>query len=69
MSCGIDDNNGITGRGQRIDDVSERLEIQGQKRRLRRRNDRPEELAITTEALAEEDNPKILTAKMEASAE
>ena len=36
---------------------------------MRSRDDEPEELATTTEALADEDEPKVLTTIMEASAE
>ena len=57
---GISNNNRDVGRGQVIDYAPEVLEItteaariQGQKRILQRCNDRPEKLAITTEALAE----------------
>ena len=75
-ACRLSDDDGGVGRGQGIDDASEELEttteatrIQGRRRRLRRCNDWPEELATTKEALAEEDNPKFLTMTMEASAE
>ena len=40
--------------------MSEGLEIQGQRRRLLRRNDGPWELATTTEALEVEDKLKVL---------
>ena len=77
MTCGIDDNDGGVGGGQRIDNASEGLEttmeavrIQGrQRRRLRRRNDRPKELATTTEASEEEDETEVLTTTTEALAE
>ena len=49
--------------------MSEGLDIQGRQRRLRRRNYGPEELATTTEALAEEDEHEVLTTTTEASAE
>ena len=73
---GLSDNDGGVGRGQGIDDASDGLEtttefsiIQGRKRRLKHRDDGPEELATTTEALAEEDDPEFLTITTEASAE
>ena len=57
---GIYDEEGGIGGGQGIDDVSEVSEtkteaarIQGRRRRMRSRNDRPEELATTTEASTE----------------
>ena len=40
--------------------MSEVLYIRGQQRRLRRRDDRPKELATTMEALAEEYEPEVL---------
>ena len=41
----------------------------GRRRRLLRRNDRPEELTNMTESLVEEDEPKVLTTTTEASIE
>ena len=71
---GLSDYNGGVDRGQGIDDVSEGLEItteasriQGQQRRMRRRDDGLEELATTTEALSEEDEPEVSTTSTEAS--
>ena len=43
--------------------------VQGQQRRLWRRDDGPEELATTTEASSEEDDPEVLTTTTEASSE
>ena len=43
--------------------------IQGQQRRLWRCDNRPEELATTMEDLAEENDPEVLTATTQASAE
>ena len=75
MACGIDDN-GCVGGGRRKDNVSEGSEIRGRWRRLWRFNDRPEELAKTTEelattmeSLAEEDDTEVLTTTLEASDE
>ena len=41
MACGVDKDDGGVGGGQGIDDVSNGLDIQGRRRSLRRRNDRP----------------------------
>ena len=49
--------------------MSKGSEIQGQQRRLRRRNDRPEELATMAEVSAEEDEPKVLAMTTEVSSE
>ena len=49
--------------------MSEGLEIWGRQQRLRRRDDRPGELATTSEALTEEDETKDLTTTTEASVE
>ena len=49
--------------------MSEGSETQGRRRRLRRRNNRPGELATMTEASAEEDEPEASTTKTEALAE
>ena len=49
--------------------MSEGLEIQGQRQKLRRRNDEPEELAATTEESADEDEPDVLKTTTEALAE
>ena len=46
-----------------------RPRIWGRRRRLRRCNDRPEELSTTTEASAEEDEPKELRMTKKASTE
>ena len=67
MACGIDDDDGSVGRGRGIDDVSKGLEIRGQRRRLRRCDNGPEELATTVEVSAEEYEPKVLTTTTEAS--
>ena len=73
---GLSDNDGGVGRGRVIDDMSEVLEttteaarIQVRRRRLQRRDNRPEELTTTTEALAEEDEPEDLTTTTEATTE
>ena len=73
---GLSKDDGGVNRGRGIYDVSEVLEttteasgIWGRRQRLRRRYDRPEELATTTGALAEEDEPEVSTTTMEASAE
>ena len=42
-----------------IDNVSEGLDIRGRRWKLLRRNDGPEELATTAEALAEEYDPEV----------
>ena len=49
--------------------MSEGSEIWGRRRRLRRRNDRPEELATNMEASSEEDYTKVFTTTTEASIE
>ena len=49
--------------------MSKVSEVQGQLRRLRSRDDRPEELKTTAEALAEEYEPEVSTKTTEASAE
>ena len=73
---GISNNNGGVSGGGVIDDASEELEtmteaanIWGQRLRLRRCDDGPEESALTTEASAEEDEPKYLKTTRKASAE
>ena len=48
---------------------TETSRIQEQGRRLRRRDDGPEELVTTTEASTEEDEPKVLTTRTEVLAE
>ena len=72
----LSNDNGGVGRGQGIYDASkiletttEALRIQGQQRRLRRLDDGPEELATTTEALAEEYEPEVSATTTEALAE
>ena len=69
MAHGIDDNNGDIDRGQGIENVSKGSEIRGRQWRLLRRDDEPEELATTTEALTEEYDPKVLTTTTDASIE
>ena len=71
---GLNNYDGGVGRGQGIDNAFEGSEttteaarIWGQRRRLQRRDDGPEELATTAEALVEEDEPEVLTTTMEAS--
>ena len=71
----ISDKDGGVGRGQGIDDASEGSEttteasrIQGRQRRLRRRDDRPEELETMKEALTEKDYPEVSTTTTKASA-
>ena len=49
--------------------MSKGLYIWGQRRRLWRRNDGPEELTTMTEASTEEYEPEVLTTKTKASAE
>ena len=49
--------------------TTEAARIQGRRRRLRRYDGDPGELARTTEALAEEDEPKDSTTARKASAE
>ena len=49
--------------------TKEAARIWGQWHRLRRRDDEPEELATTIEALDEEDYPEVLTTTTEVSAE
>ena len=73
---GISDDNRGVGRGQGIDNASELLEtttevarILGQRQRMRRCNDSPEELATTTKASAENDNPENSTRMTKALAE
>ena len=73
---GLSDDNGGIGRGRGIHDTSEILEttneasrIHGQQRRLWRRDHKTEELATMEEASEKEDYPKVLTTRMEASAE
>ena len=73
---GISVNDGGVDRGQGIDDAYEVSEttpetarIRGRRRRLRRCDDGPDELATTTEASAEEDEPEVLTTTTEASDE
>ena len=73
---GLDNDDGGFSRGRGRNDATKGSEttteasrIQGRRRRLRICNDRPEELATTTEASAEEDEPKVLTMTTEASDE
>ena len=73
---GLSDDNGGVGRGQGIDRASEGLvtttdtyRVQGQPWRPWRRNDGTEKFATNTEALAEEDDPKVSTTTTEASDE
>ena len=49
--------------------MSKGLDIWGRQRRLRCRDDGPEELATTTKTSTEEDEPEVLTTTTEASAE
>ena len=49
--------------------MSEGLDIWGRRRRLQRCDDGPEELATTTEASAEEDDPEVSTMTTYASDE
>ena len=76
MACIIDEKNGGAGGGRGIDEASKGLErtteaarIWGQRQRLRRRDDGPDELATTTEASSEEYAPEELTTTTEASEE
>ena len=76
MDNGINDEDGCVGGGRGIDDASKVLEtttgaarIWGQRQRLRRRDDRPEELATTTKSLEDEYDPKVSTTTTDASAE
>ena len=73
-ACRLSNNEGGIGKGRWICDASEGLEtttevsrIQGQQHRLRRQDDRPEELKTMTEALSEENKPEVLTTTTEAS--
>ena len=50
-----------------MQNVSKVSEIREQRRRLLRRNDGPEELATTTEASIEEDEPEVMTKTMRRS--
>ena len=73
---GLSNDDGGVGRGRGVDDLSKGLEttaeaarIQGQQKRLRSRDDRPGELATTTEALLEKDERGESTTKTEVLAE
>ena len=73
---GLSNGQGGVGREQGMHDASEVLEktteasrIQGRQQRPRHRDDGPEELATTTEASAEEDEPGVSTTRTEAPAE
>ena len=71
MARGINDDDndeGVSG-GQGIDDLSMGSEILGRQWRMRRCNDRPEELVTTTNAFSEEDEPEVLTRITEVLAE
>ena len=75
-TCGLRNDDGGVGRGRGKEYAYEGLEkpmewarIWGQRRRLQRRNDRPEKLATTTEASVEEDYPEVSTKTTDASAE
>ena len=69
MAHVIEDYRRGVGGGQEIENVSEGSEIRGQRWRLLRRNDGPEELSTTTDALADEDEPEFSTTTMDASIE
>ena len=69
---GLSNNDRGIGRGGGIDNASEGSEttteaasIWERRRRLRHRNERPEELATIIEALAEEDETEVSTITME----
>ena len=66
MAHGINNGDRGAGRLQGIENVSEVSDIWGQQQRQLSQDDGPEELKTTTESLAEEDNPKVLTTTMEA---
>ena len=75
-ACRLSDDDGDVGRGRGIHDASKGLEttteasrIYGQRQRLQRCDDGPEELATTTEGSEAEDELEVSTTTAEASDE
>ena len=66
-NVGIDVGRGIYDASKESYTTAEAERIWGQQRRLQRCDDGPKELATTTEALAEEDEPEVSMTKTEAS--
>ena len=71
-ACGLSNDDVGLGRGRRIHDTSKGLEtttealrIQGQQQRPQRHDEGTKELATTTKASAEEDDPEVSTATTE----
>ena len=65
---GVGRRRGIYNTSEGSETTTEAARIQGRQWRLPHRNDRPEELATTAEALAEKDEPEDLMMTTEASA-